>query len=141
MKKFLVLLFLMTIGISVYAQKSYVTLYVADLTSTNGQYCYLTGDVPSDIQKHYYNVAFGDILNQLSDRGFEVEFMTDISSSSKIQLLLSKKKSSTPPSGQTVSEGDVNKDGEVNISDINRLVDMILGYVREHPEILEQIRK
>ena len=52
-------------------------------------------------------------------------------------IVLSKEVSS----GQTIIKGDVNEDSEVNIADINRLVDMILGYVREHPELLEQIRK
>ena len=46
-----------------------------------------------------------------------------------------------PSSNQTISKGDVNEDGEVNISDVNELIDLILGYLREHPEILEQIRK
>lgn len=44
-------------------------------------------------------------------------------------------------SDQTINRGDVNEDGEVNIGDVNELIGLILGYVKEHPEILEQIRK
>ena len=44
-------------------------------------------------------------------------------------------------SDQTINRGDVNGDGEVNIGDVNELIGLILGYIREHPEILEQIRK
>lgn len=95
MKKILVFLFLMAIGTSVYAQKSYVTLYVGELASTNGQFCYLTGDVPTDMEKHYSSTSSGNILNLLSARGYEVELMTGTStqSSSRLCYLLSKKKS------------------------------------------------
>jgi len=61
-----------------------------------------------------------------------VEFTMD-----ETHFLLSKE----IPSSQTTIKGDVNEDSEVNIADVNEVISLILGIVREHPEILEQIRK
>ena len=156
MKKIFLLLLLVLVSVTASARKSYITVYCDDIDGYSST-IYLTGDVPDDIEGFKYlsssnrwsyqatiKYSTGDILNVLSEYGYEVEFVNSAPSHSStgtgsptISYLLSKEISS----GQTVSEGDVNKDGEVNISDINRLVDMILGYVREHPELLEQIRK
>ena len=68
----------------------------------------------------------------LSEYGYEVEF----EDGGKCFLL-----SKEIPDGQTISKGDVNTDGEVNIADVNEVINLILGIVREHPEILEQIKK
>ena len=85
-----------------------------------------------------YNVrsySIGEILNVLSEYGYEVEFVNN-SSNGCLSYLLSK---DTSPE-QSVSEGDVNKDGEVNIADINKIVSIILGIIKENPSILEQIK-
>ena len=108
MKKFLFLLFLMTLVMSVFAQKSYVTLYANDLNG-GAQSCYLTGDVPSDMKK-YYKAAFGDIINQLAEKGFEVEFMTGTGTSDRVQLLLSKKNS---PDISAIQHTSADDDSEV----------------------------
>ena len=79
--------------------------------------------------------SIGEILNVLSEYGYEVEFV-NTSSNGCLSYLLSKETSSE----QTVSEGDVNKDGEVNIADINKIVSIILGIIKENPSILEQIK-
>lgn len=142
MKKIILLLLLVLVSVTASARKSYITVTLDDSDGWASKVC-LTGDVPVgiagfvyDSSEHYWvcedQYSAGEILNVLSGYGYEVEYMERVSS-----FLLSKEISS----GQTVSEGDVNKDGEVNISDVNRLVDMILGFVREHPEILKQIRK
>lgn len=149
MKKFLVLLFLMAIvSISASARKSYITVYV-NYSGTNWSYdIIMTGDVPNNIEgfkyqtteseNYWYNNQYsdrkysrGEILNVLSEYGYEVEFMND-----NRYFLLSKEISS----GQTISKGDVNTDGEINIADVNEVITLILGIVREHPEILEQIK-
>ena len=109
MKKILILLFLMTLGMSVFAQKSYVTLRVTNL-ALNVHHCYLTGDVPSDMQKEYDEVPFGDIINQLAEKGFEVEIMTGAGTSNALQLLLSKKKS---PDISAIQHTSADDDSEV----------------------------
>ena len=78
----------------------------------------------------------------LAERGFEVEQMScsSVGSSGAMREIVILSKSSTP-SDQTISKGDVNTDGEVNIADVNEVITLILGIVREHPEILEQIKK
>ena len=139
MKKFLVLLFLMAIGTSVYAHKIYVQVYGCPYNGTNYQTIALNGAVPSDMQDRYYtnDKRFGDVLNMLAERGFVVEQMSSYGTEAELVIL---SKDSTTPS-QTISKGDVNTDGEVNIADVNEVISLILGIVREHPEILEQIKK
>ncbi len=143
MKKLLVLLCLMVIGASVYAQKSYVNV-IGSPFNESGNSISLNGAVPSDMSSYYStnNIKFGDVLNMLAERGFEVEQMScsSVGSSGAMREIVILSKSSTP-SDQTISKGDVNTDGEVNIADVNEVITLILGIVREHPEILEQIKK
>lgn len=144
MKKFLVLLFLMAIGTSAFAQKSYLNVAAIDLWGEHYQYLTLSGDVPSDM-KWYYNqsdkMSIGSLLNILSEKGFVLESMCSLNSGTGsdrgVNYLLSRNSSSN----QTVSKGDVNTDGEVNIADVNEVINLILGYVREHPNLLEQYGK
>ena len=106
----------------------------------------MTGDVPNGIEhfsynadKHYYYCycySYGEILNILSEYGYEVEKMTDYAPDSRILLILSKETSS----GQTEIVGDINHDNEVNVADINQLVNIILGLVKANPGLLEQVR-
>ena len=112
----------------------------------------LYGEVPEDFEnkgfvynseRHYWYVSYyngvgsrystAEILNLLSEYGYEVEFVTNNTGN----FILSKE----IPSSQTISKGDVNEDSEVNIADVNEVISLILGIVREHPEILEQIKK
>ena len=160
MKKLLVLLFLMAIGISASARKSYITVWADCFNGEAGQggssgYSWaikMTGDVPDNIEGfkyetdyHYWYIitnvrkfSTGEILNVLSEYGYEVESMTNNGGSgSDVLFLLSKE----IPDGQTISKGDVNIDGEVNIADVNEVISLILGYVREHPNLLEQYAK
>ena len=112
----------------------------------------MTGDVPDNIEGfkyetdyHYWYIntnvrkfSTGEILNVLSEYGYEVESMTHCdTNNNEVLYLLSKEISS----GQTISKGDVNTDGEVNIADVNEVISLILGYVREHPNLLEQYAK
>lgn len=148
MKKFLVFMFLMLIvSVTASARKSYIVL-TNDYDNSIG-WSYLSGDVPNNIEGaqysseyHYWvikQISPGEILNVLSGYGYgyEVESITNHNSSNRTLYLLSKE----IPSNQTISKGDVNTDGEVNIADVNEVINLILGYVREHPEILEQIKK
>lgn len=124
--------------------------FITGSTNSSSSYIQLSGEVPEDIENkgfgyntshHYWSVSYGggsgsryataEILNWLSEYGYEVEF-TDGS-----RFLLSKEVSSS----QNISKGDVNTDGEVNIADVNEVINLILGYVREHPEILERYGK
>lgn len=140
MKNFLVLLFLIAIGTSVYAQKSYVNVFVSkDFSNTKYHTIIVTGDIPSNIKTYYNyedNVLIGELLNLLSQKGYEVEFMSG-DGNGRMNYLLSKKTSSN----QTQIEGDVNNDGEVTISDVNKVINIILGIVRENPSLLEQYGK
>lgn len=117
MKKLLVLLFLMILGTGAYAQKSYVTIYVEDILTNyyNTQIFYLTGDIPSDMKKVYKEEYIGNILNQLAEKGFEVEFMTGTSTSSyqHVMFLLSKKKNSNSTAIQHISTDDDEEAREV----------------------------
>jgi len=150
MKKIILLLLLVLVSVTASARKSYITVY--SVNEWGGAYPHdkgtqLTGDVPDDIEGFEYDsynhlwynnvniriYSTGEILNVLSEYGYEVEFVDNANKS----FLLSKE----IPDGQTISKGDVNTDGEINIADVNEVISLILGYVREHPEILEQIKK
>ena len=159
MKKFILLLLLVLVGITASARKSYIDVYVSSTSSSHSltssktyvystSKIYLTGDVPKgitgckyssecsyhtedDINDAYFYGSIGDILNRLSELGYEVELKNED------HYLLSKEISS----GQSISKGDVNEDSEVNIADVNEVISLILGIVREHPEILKQIKK
>ena len=157
MKKIILLLLLVLVSVTASARKSYITVYTYNPNGYGGDSnrIALTGDVPNDIEGfeyfddgHFwrmYNVtnvnykkySTGEILNLLSEYGYEVESITSISNSDEVLFILSKEISS----GQTISKGDVNEDGEVNIADVNGLLNLILGIVRENPSILEQIKK
>ena len=155
MKKIFLLLLLVLVSVTASARKSYITVYTHnnDGTTTDSYInIKMTGDVPGNIEGFKYNTSNphycvncndygehnkmytpGEILNLLSEYGYEVEFVDNDFHC----FLLSKE----IPDGQTISKGDVNTDGEVNIADVNEVISLILGIVREHPEILEQIRK
>ena len=149
-KTFLLLLLLAVVGISASARKSYITVHTYNLDGNAYESgLRISGDMPDNIEgfdyssgSHLwylnYNVrsySIGEILNVLSEYGYEVEFV-NTNSTGCLSYLLSKETSSE----QTVSEGDVNKDGEVNIADINKIVSIILGIIKENPSILEQIK-
>ncbi len=116
MKKFLILLFLMAIGTSAFARKSYVNVAATDVDSdTKTTYIYITGDVPSGIGTFYdYKMKVGTILNMLSQNGYEVEFMSAANSGSSgslyVNYLLSKKSSSNEEDAITIVHND---DGDV----------------------------
>lgn len=157
MKKIILLLLLVLVSVTASARKSYITVTapysngsaIPSYGSTH--YFVLTGDVPDNIdgfsyssEEHCWNskdpyndpsvmrYSTGEILNLLSEYGYEVEFVNNDNKS----FLLSKE----IPSSQTQMKGDVNEDNSVNISDVNEVISLILGYVKEHPEILEQIK-
>lgn len=154
MRKILLFVLLALIGISASARKSYITVSAHPYSGNDYFQMSLSGDVPINIPnvEPYYNgddqddgywitrsYSIGQMLNILSGYGYEVELMAPFSehNDSYVQYLLSKE----VPSGQTVSEGDVNKDGEVTIADINRIVNIILGIVRDNPSLLKQYGK
>jgi len=136
MKKLLVLLFLMVIGTSVYAQKSYVNVCADDVGNSRKCSIYLSGAIPSDMNNYYDDKYIGEIINMLAARGFVVEQMScsEYTGNTREVVILSK----TSSSHQTQIEGDVNQDGEVTISDVNKVINIILGIVRENPELLEK---
>ncbi len=154
MKKIFLIVLLALISVSASARKSYITVYTPNthgvaVTPDATNFLYMTGDVPDNIEGFEYDTVHhswrnnpntrpystGEILNVLSEYGYEVEF--EIGCTYNLCFLLSKEISS----GQTISKGDVNTDGEVNIADVNEVISLILGIVREHPEILKQIKK
>lgn len=126
----------MLIGTSVYAQKSYVNVCADDVGNSNECSIYLSGAIPSDMNK-YYNEYIGKIINMLAARGFVVEQMScsEYSGNTREVVILSK----TSSSHQTQIEGDVNNDSEVNIADVNRVISLILDKLRENPKLLEEL--
>lgn len=149
MKKFLVLFLLMAIvSFSSSARKSYITLLTPTFTSGNcegySDSFILTGDVAENIEGFSYDntvhcwkchrfdkeYSTAEILNVLSEYGYEVEFVSD----NLCRYVLSKE----IPSNQMIIEGDVNYDNEVNISDVNKVISIILGVLKDNPKLLEQ---
>ena len=119
MKKFLIILFLMAIGTSVYARKSYINVFARySKNSSQAKTMNLTGDIPNGIKSYYdwtYDqITIGQLLNLLSQEGYEVEFMSgsgyvDGDNYSKMTYLLSKQVSSNDDSAISIVHSD---DGE-----------------------------
>ena len=150
MKKIILLLLLVLVGITASARKSYITVWAYHSdgeANTSADYTYgikLSGDVPNNIEGfeylsdyHYWmnkqiirRYFTGEILNVLSEYGYEVEFSND-----NRYFLLSKE----IPSSQTTIKGDVNEDSEVNIADVNEVISLILGMLRDNPNLLKEL--
>lgn len=142
MKKIILLVLLALIGISASARKSYIDVYTKRLS-----YAQMIGEVPKGVADFIYEstaegaeyVVYdgspGKLLNILAEYGYEVEMMCPYTENYyTTHYLLSKE----IPSGQTAYQGDVNNDGKVNVSDAITLVNMILGVIRDNPNLLEQ---
>lgn len=175
MKKYLVILFLMAIGASVYGQElesssysfsgyvrankgagQYYTedgvLYLKLSPSSTGtsQYTYLV-KYPASKQNTSFTIPTG--ATRICRGAFQGnKYIQTIRIPSSVAYigddafadcdnLKNIEVYGSSSSDQTINSGDVNEDGEVNIGDVNELIGLILGYVKEHPEILEQIRK
>ena len=99
MKKSLILFCLFMACFSVYAQKSYVNVVAFFDGSSMQNNIFLSGDLPSGIESKYgSSTSIGTVLNMLSSKGFEVEFMTGMGgggtgSHRNVNYLLSKKSS------------------------------------------------
>ena len=153
MKKIILLLLLVLVSVTASARKSYITVSTANSdgsANSSSATIFLTGDVPNDIEGFAYRESVhcwctlsdlsdptlikystGEILNVLSEYGYEVEFVDNENRC----FLLSKEVSS----GQTISKGDVNEDSEVNIADVNEVISLILDKLRENPKLLEEL--
>jgi hypothetical protein len=93
MKKYFIVFLLLIASIGSMAQKSYVHVHHSgsdlDLPSS---YIVLSGDVPTNMKSQYSREAtIGMVLNNLSNNGFEVEYVTSRQNSTI--YLLSKKSS------------------------------------------------
>lgn len=169
MKKLLVYLFLMAIGISVNAQSSstgYINVHSAGMYHGHSESIDGVLYVLSNASDHapYSLVKFPQSKNVTTytvlDKTLYIDkgafqgnkFIQTIRIPSSVEYigenafdgcenLKSIEVYASSSSDQTINRGDVNEDGEVNIGDVNELIGLILGYIREHPEILEQIRK
>lgn len=77
MKKILTVLFLLAIGASAYAQKSYLFLSAYHSFNIMPEIT-LSGAVPDGMQKQYnsYSVYLGDVIEAIAQEGFVVEQMT-----------------------------------------------------------------
>ena len=122
MKKFFLLVLLTVVGISAYARKSYVNVFVyGSFDSATNQRIIVTGDLPNGIHNSYESgITIGELLNKLSEEGYEVEFMSAVGSGStesythykttgKMNYLLSKNISSNEDDAITIVHSD---DGE-----------------------------
>jgi len=156
MKKIILLLLLVLVSVTASARKSYITVYAsydkgkAYEGGNSDYYIYLTGDVPDNIEGFFHHnelhcwismplsstsriYSTGEILNLLSEYGYEVEIMNDIHT-----FLLSKE---IPSGSQTEIVGDLNSDSEVNVADVNKLVNIILGLAKSNPSIMKQLKE
>ena len=77
MKKILSVLFLLAIGASAYAQKSYLFLSAYHSFNIMPEIT-LSGAVPDGMQKQYnsYSVYLGDVIEAIAQEGFVIEQMT-----------------------------------------------------------------
>ena len=110
MKSFCFTLFFLLGSLSTYAQKSYVHIYAGDLAE-NGNILHISGDIPTGIKKSYSSsdkMTIGEMLNILSDKGYELEYMsgTSTSSSARMCYVLSKNKSGSPNAIRSVKSAD-----------------------------------
>ena len=109
MKKTLFICCLLMAGIGAQAQKSYINVTTSSPNSTV-QTMYLHGKLPSGV-KNCYNSTYdqktiGDILNMLSEEGFEVEHTCSFGDSG-LNYLLSKQQSVPADAIQTIqAKGD-----------------------------------
>lgn len=115
MKRFAFVVFCMAFFSSLFAQKSYIHIFASNLYSDNKHELFLSGDIPSGIQKIYYGsdyVRIGDVLNKLSKLGYEVEFMSppvfnrQSDFEGKMVYLLSKRKSDDESSVRLVKDNE-----------------------------------
>lgn len=112
MKKIFLLFLLLVAGLNANAQKSYINVYVTGLGNSNlYQYCWLSGDVPEGINV-YDSYRIGDLLNRLTQDGYEVEFVVNAGTAS-VNFLLSKKSSADPDNPDIVTyQRDITDDTE-----------------------------
>jgi len=123
MKKFLLFIFVLC-ATNVFAQKSYINIYVSNLEYLSWQNIRLTGDLPSGIKEEYRSddgMLIGDLLNKLSEQGFEVEFMaapvyTKETTEPKMCYLLSKKGTG----GSTSSARAISADDDTEVHEVAR---------------------
>jgi hypothetical protein len=123
MKKFLLFIFVLC-ATNVFAQKSYIHIYANYLESQSWHEIHLSGDLPSDIKDKYAGgdgMLIGDLLNKLSEQGYEVEFMsppvyTKETTSVKMCYLLSKKGTG----GSTSSARAITADDDTEIHEVAR---------------------
>ena len=97
MKRFLSVLLFVGLSAHMFAQKSYVNVVAFFDGSSMQNNIYLSGDLPSGIESKYgSSTSIGTVLNLLSNKGFEVEFMTGMGGTSmrNVNYLLSKKSNS-----------------------------------------------
>ena len=93
MKRFLSVLLFVGLSAHMFAQKSYVNVVAFFDGSSMQNNIYLSGDLPSGIESKYgSSTSIGTVLNLLSNKGFEVEFMTGMGGTSmrNVNYLLSK---------------------------------------------------
>lgn len=119
MKKFLLFIFVLC-ATNVFAQKSYIHIYANNLESLTYHGIYLTGDLPSDIKDRYSyddRMLIGDLLNKLSEQGYEVEFMSSPNTSSITMCYLLSKKGT---GGSTSSARAITADDDTEIHEVAR---------------------
>lgn len=139
MKKFLVFLFLMLIGTSVYGQKRYVHIVYGYYTGNSETFIRLSGCIPTDMESSYSNTSVGTIIDKLGQRGYVVEQLSSAGYSSSSSGFFREMVIMSTSSNQTTIKGDVNEDSEVNIADVNEVISLILDKLMENPKLLEEL--
>ena len=73
MKRILIVLFVLVGSIEIYAQKSFI-LVSATRWSEAKYNIELSGNLPSDMKNYYSHYELTDILNKLSENGYDLEY-------------------------------------------------------------------
>ena len=104
-------------------QRSYVFIYAKEVQSLTNFHAKLSGDIPADLNRDYYgyeDATMGDVMNLLARHGFTVDQMSS-TESGLVHIIMSRVAPEYP-----LQKYDVNDDAEVNVSDVNKEIDVVL---------------
>ena len=74
MKRYIFILFVLLSSMETFAQKSYVDVVCTGFRDGEYTSIYLSGNLPSNMDSQYRNSTLGNIMNKLSENGYDLEF-------------------------------------------------------------------
>ena len=105
MKRIIIVLFVLFSCMETFAQKSYIFVRAIRFDNNVFDHIYLSGNLPSNIESDYKYSTLGDIMNKLSECGYDLEFCLGEGNS-----FVFSKNTSNPPSG---TRNIISDDGDV----------------------------